>query len=247
MQPTSAPPNSLPSRWLVLVGSAVIVFHLLAVGFHVLAAMSGPWPSMMGPEPYAPPQFAHSAKAEIGEPYLRALRLTDDFHFPSNRPARYGVYCEVLLKDSVGAEIARARLPDPEANWWTRHRQELLVSALAVDAPVASPGSEVIAAPGQKVPELEMWEPAPDNPRHLRLRSVPMHLVPRERMVVAPTPRAKALAQSYARHLCRVYGAASAEVVRYSKDPIPPLVLSGQDLPPGVLDAIESHLGEFRP
>jgi hypothetical protein len=234
-------------RWLVLAGSATIAFHLLAVLVRVLSATSGPWPAGMGAEPYMPPQFAFTMNEELAGPYLRPLRLTHDFHFPSNRPASYGVHCEIVLKDAAGRELKKAMLPDPEANWWTRYRQELLVSALAADMPIPALGSEMLVETGQKQPTIELWQPSAQNPRHLHLRSVLRNEVERNQMFLMPSPRAKALAHSYVRHLCRLHGAASGDLIRRSKDPIQPAVLFGETPPPGALDPVIANFGEYRP
>jgi len=233
-------------RWLVIVSSLVIGFHLLAVLVNALAVWSGPWPVMDGPPMATPPQFAVTLHSRTGD-YLQAVRLTHNFHFTTNRAALPTVYGEAKLRDDEGKEVAVVRIPDPNANRWVRHRQEVLIRGLGDDQPVAPPGTEIIPAPGQKAPEQELWQAAENEPRNLRLVRVPSHLVPRDRPMLAPSPMAITLANSYARYLCRAHGAASVEFVRRSRDAIPPRILFEDNVPAGALDELVSNFGELKP
>jgi hypothetical protein len=71
-------------------------------------------------------------------------------------------------------------------------------------------------------------QPAPvqeDQAIQLRLQEIPQHLVPRTRSVMRPSEWTVLLARSYARHLCREYGAATAEILRHTREPISPAIL----------------------
>src|ERR671922_292126 len=87
-----------------------------------------------------------------------------------------GIYFEAVLKDETGKVVKTLKFPDDQANFWLRQRQVLLARALADDIPVRPPPGEAIAAPRQKAPTVEIWEPGPD--KVFRLHSVPEHLVP---------------------------------------------------------------------
>src|SRR5438094_425610 len=126
--PTS-PPLRLPFA-LKVAGSVFAVGHLLLIGLYALAAESGPWPYNNGPSTSPGPQFATTIIWDVAYPlYLRPLRLTNDYHFASNRPAEYAVYFEVVLKYEYG-EVKTLKFPDDKANPWVRHRQQLLAQQL---------------------------------------------------------------------------------------------------------------------
>lgn len=241
-------------RWLVIVGSGVIAFHLSAVLCGVLAAPSGPWLTPDGGSMSTPPQFAFSLSQAGLSTYLQALKLTHNFHYHTNRPGLPAARLEIRLKDAAGQEVATIPLPDPKANPWVRHRQELLVQWLTNDQPVPPPQTEVIAAPGQRGPTLLIWSrPEEIDPkaareeRRLILHEVEQNQVPRTRLVMRPGDWAMLLVRSYVRHLCRKHGTAQAEVVRYSREAIPPAVLFVPDLPPGVFDDLVSNFGVISP
>jgi hypothetical protein len=84
-------------------------------------------------------------------------------------------------------------------------------------------------------------------PHRLRLKSVPQHLAPRDRSVFRPSEWSLLLARSYARHLCRAHGAASAEIVRHTREAIPPAVLFFDDAPPEAFEELVSTFGEVSP
>jgi hypothetical protein len=65
---------------------------------------------------------------------------------------------------------------------------------------------------------VPIWE----GQQSLRLNRVPEHLVPRNRPVYRPTEWSLVLARSYARFLCRTNGAAYAEIIRHSREILPP-------------------------
>lgn len=242
-QPRSGPAPGLP-RWVVLAASAVIAFHLLAVAVHVLAA-----PVFMGPNPFgfslAPaPPFAAAVDDVTRTHYLLPLKMTHNYHFNTNLPAKEEIAFEIRLKDDQGQPLQTLKFPDDQANAWVRHRQGLLAQGLAGDFPVQPRAGEVIPAPHQQVPVVTIWDMAPGG-NEWRLREVPEHLVPRDRPVNSPSPTALLLARAYARYACRANGAASAEVVRRWRDPVPPAVLFQPDLPAGPPDEFVSSFGEI--
>ncbi len=241
-RPQPGPVTDFLPGWLVGLGSAVICVHLGAVLIWVLAAPSGPWPTLEGPEPFIPPRFATSVSRPARE-YLKAIKLTHNYHFATNRHQDFAAYLEVRLKDDQGKEIARVKFPEDDANFWVRHRESVLTNWFADDLPVAPPQGEVIAAPGQKVPTVTIWDES--SPRELQLKTVPMHLVPRDRPVSQPTEVAMLLAQSYARFLCRQHGAKSAEVIRHAKPSIPPGVILPDGVPPGGFEEFTSDFGDL--
>jgi hypothetical protein len=243
-QPVPDPAEGIP-RWIVVSGSLVIAFHLLAVASGALAAPSGPWPNAEGGGLFTPPQFAFSVREHLTDWYLGLVRMTHNYHFSSNRPAAPGVFFEARLRDAAGQEVAALRFPDPAANPWVRHRQALLAKWLADDQPVPPPAGEVIAAPGQTPPAVVIWDLA--GPHRLRLRAVPQHLVPRDRPVFRPSEWSLVLARSYARHLCRAHGTASAEIVRHTREAIPPAVLFFDDVPAESFEELVASFGEVAP
>lgn len=238
-QSTSHPAADVP-RWLVVVGSIAIAFHLSAVAF---GALAGEGPAVMEGMPAPPPQFAVAVNNVTRPLYLEGAKFTHNYHFLSNRPEWPGVKFEVRLKDSAGKELATVQFPDKNANTWVRHRQLLLARNLGNDPGVMPPQSEEIAAPNQGAEMVQIWDQS-DN-RKLVIKSVPRHLVPRDHAVFQPSDWSLLMARAYVRHLCRVHGAASGEIIRLHQDPIPPMVLS-MDVQAGAFEEIASVFGEFK-
>jgi hypothetical protein len=230
--------------WLTALGSAAVAFHLAAVALLALAAPSGPWPTAFGASTTAGPQFARSVSAVTTPYYLGPLKLTHNYHFAGNRPAATAVYVEARLKDAEGRPVRTVRLPDEGANFWVRHREALLAQWLTDDQPVQPRMGEAIPAPNQAVPTVSIWDGGGPG-RALSLRAVPEHLVPRERPVYRPSDWSLLLARSYARHLCRRHGAASAELVRHTREPILPAVLFLPEPPSDAFDELISNFGEL--
>jgi hypothetical protein len=226
-----------------VTASVVIGSHLLAVTVAVVAAPSGPWPAPEGASLATPPQFAYSMHRDVTASYVQALKLQHNAHFAGNRPGVPGAWFEARLKDDKGREIATVRVPDPAANAWLYHQQACLAGRLADDEPVPPPQSEVIAAPNQEVPTVGIWDIAGN--RKLKLARVPIHLVPRDRPVFRPSEYSLVLARSYARHLCRVYDAATAEIIRHTQDPLPPAVLAADGPPEAAFGELVSNFGEL--
>jgi hypothetical protein len=246
MQPHVPLPARRPPRWLFFAGSAAILFHLTAVAVSALAAPSGPWPSQEGPNPATPPQFAFTLNKDVFGPYLRAIHLASNYHFRTNSSTQPGVTLKVRIKGGTDGKqvIAEVEVPDRGTNPWVRNRESILVSWLASDQPVMPPNSEVIPGPGQKVPTVSIWDM--EEQGQLKLKTVPQHLVPRDRPVLRPSEMSLVLLRSYARHLCRQYEGASVDMVRVSRDPLPPIVLLPRE--PGQEEAgatLTSNYGEF--
>ncbi|MCC6421814.1 MAG: hypothetical protein IT429_26655 [Gemmataceae bacterium] len=241
--PASGAPRPLPT-WLVVAGSAAIVFHLGTVATRALSAQSGMWfvPNF-GPSMAEPPTFAKVIDEVTNRNYLYPLKMTHDYHFPSNRPALPGIEFEARFKDRDG-KLVTLKFPDAKANPWVRHRQHVLAAALGNDIPVQPPQGEVIAAPGQEVRQVQIWDIGPEGA--LQLKTVPEHLVPRNRPVARPNEWALLLARAYARYLAREYGAASVEIVRRSQDPIPPGVMFAPVAPPAnAFPVLVANFGEL--
>jgi len=249
-EPLAEPADRFP-RWLVLGGSAAIILHFAAVVCGALAVPSGPLLSREGPEQAMPPRFA-SAIADLGPTYyLTHLRLAYNFRNAS-RPQQPGVFFKVRLKDADGREMKVLQFPDPDANFWVHQRQSLLVQALADDQNVPPPQGEVIAGPGQQVPTVQYWDAVEGSSagggpggRLLRLRKVPQHLAPREREVMRPSDWSLLLVRSYARYLCRTEGAASAEILRHTREPVSPGMLFVDNPQPTAFEELVSNFGEL--
>jgi hypothetical protein len=255
MHQSISPTTGALPRWLVLVGSAAIVYHLAAITLPVLDMKSGPWPGDFAEAP----AFAHSASA-LSALHGKYLRVVHSYDFPSNRPGDLpGVEFEVRLKDADGNLVQTLHFPDRNANRWVRQRQELLARNLAPDLPLDTPGAELLAAPGQKVPTVSFWtlpnelgasagKPSFNNGKaQLYLRTVEYNQVPRNRELMKPTDWALLLQRSYARYLCRKYGAASAEILRHTREPVSPAVLFGNEMPPNTLEDLVASFGEVTP
>jgi hypothetical protein len=252
-------PGMLPP-WLVVAGSAAILVHFAAVVIPILDMPSGPWATPVGRTVDDPPAFAHAAR-NLADWHGQYLRLANSYHFTFNRPGDApAVEMEVRLKDDTGKVFRTLKFPDPAANPWLRHRQELMARALAPDLPVDPPGQEVLGGVGQRPPTLAVWLTPEDrvpgaaaaqtlaflaDPSiHLRLAAVPLHLIPRGRGVMRPSEWSVLLAQSYARGLCREYGAEKAEIIRHTQEPISPSFLFGQEPSQDAFDELLASFGE---
>ncbi len=232
------------SSWQLAFGSIVIGGHLLAVLVMMLAVPSGPWPTADGNGLSTPPQFAYSLSSLIPSSYLQSLGMADRAGHLSGNPAMIGVSIELRLEDADGRPLTTLRLPDPNRNWWVRHRQGLLARALADDLPVAPPEGEMIAGPGQAVPSTAVWELSTNG--ELELRELPEHLLPRDRPMFRPSEKSLLLVRSMSRHACRAHGAARAEVIRHTQQPIPPAVMFLPNPPPSTAaGSLVSRFGKF--
>jgi hypothetical protein len=253
-QPLS-PTSGAPPRWVVFLGSAAILYHFAAITLAVLDLKSGPWPGGVAEAP----AFAQSASV-LSTIHGDCLRVVHSYDFTSNRPSDLpGVEFEVRLMDADGKVFQTLRFPDQSANFWVRQRQDLLARNLAPDQPLQPPGAELLAAPGQEVPTVSFWalpndfgpnggKPlAPGEKPELRLETVDYNHVPRNRPLMKPTDWALVLERSYARYLCRKHGAASAEVIRHTREPVTPAVLFGNATPPNALEDLVASFGKVMP
>jgi hypothetical protein len=242
------PPNSLPDRvpiprWAVLAGSVLIVLHLGTVVVHAVAAPSGPWPGMEGSEPAPPPQFSALADEDVAVPYLTRIKLTHNYHFPSNRASVPGAYLELQLEDRQGEVFKTIRFPDPNAPSAVRRRQALALRWFIDDRPLQPPQGEKIPAPGGKIPDVLTWKDVEGEMRKTELTPVPEILIRRDRPVFGPTEWSMVVLRSFVRYLCRENdGAESALVVRKSREPVPPRILFEREVPP-LMDVLESNYG----
>lgn len=243
IQARSGPARPLP-RWFMILASVVVAFHLLAVVVLALGASSGPWSTTFGPTPAMGPQFATVLSQVTTDHYLRYLRMTHNYHFATNRPEWAGVFLEVKLKDGKGNVVRTVKIPDEQGNPLLQHRQLLLAQGLANDQPVQARPGEIIAAPGQKIQDIKIW----DNTQGpaLVIKTVPEHLIPRDRPVSRPSEWSQLMARSYMRHLLRQYGAESAELSRHSRDPIRPEWIFAEQAPPGSFTTLVSNFGEIK-
>ncbi len=241
-EPQAVSARALP-RWLILLGSAAVAFHLFALGALVVAAHSGPWPGAVGTIMGMEPPFAAHVSAITTRDYLVPLKMSHNYHFATSRPGAPAAAFEVRLKDSGGQVVQTLEFPDARANCWVRHRQAQLAQDLADDVPVPPRQGETIPAPGQQVPNVTYWDSAEDCA--LRLKTVPEHLVPRDRPVFRPSEWSMVLARSYVRHLCREYGAASGELVRRTREPVAPDLMFTDEPPAAAFDTLVANFGEF--
>jgi hypothetical protein len=62
-----------------------------------------------------------------------------------------------------------------------------------------------------------------------------------------PTEWALVLARAYARHLCRSHGAATAEIVRHTREPVTPAVLFGNDVSAPDFEELLASFGAMSP
>jgi hypothetical protein len=241
-QPASNAPTSV-SRLVVFIGSVTVAFHFLAVISNVLAAPSGPWVSFGDPmgEMAIPPRFAQGLGEVLGPNYLKPIKMLQNYHFVSNQTKLPEVYFEVKLADETNRDAATPKFPDEHANFWVRHRHSLLARGLGGDMPFQPMEGEAVGAPGQSVPDAIVWS---WDGKIKTIESVPQHLVPRNRDVLRPSELARVLARSYARYLCSSTGTASAEVVRYSRYPIPHNVLFMGKPPPDMLEPVIASFGK---
>lgn len=239
------PPRPLPS-WLRRVGTAAVIFKIMALSTLVLAAPSGPWPTDFGSSTALAPFFAGKLNEFFSNVYWSPLRMTHNYHYLSNRPLLPSIFFDVNLKDKEGRTIKSLRFPSKEDLPWIRFRHQLLANGLGDDMPVPPPRGTVIPAPGQQMPRTRIWDPE-EGSNVMKVRVIEEHLVPRDRPVYRPNEWALLLAKSYARHLCSQYGAYKAEVIRHSRDQVSPVVLLAPQLPPGTFNELVSSFGDITP
>ncbi|MSQ97515.1 MAG: hypothetical protein EXR98_23595 [Gemmataceae bacterium] len=239
------PPRPLPFL-ITGAGSLFAVGHLLAIGLLALAAESGPWLMSNGvPSTSLGPEFATRVSANYTVPYyFQRLRMTHNYHFESNKPIALGIYFEVKLKDETGTVVRTLKFPDDKANFWVRHRQNILALGLGNDQQLPRRGTEVIPAKGEKMPTAQIWDKS--DIENWRLKEVEEHLLPRDQPFERPSEEAKKLTQAYMRFLCREHKAASAELIRHHRQAIPPMVLLMGPPPAEAFSEAKSHFGDYR-
>jgi hypothetical protein len=239
------PPRPLP--FLVTgAGSLFAVGHLLVIGLLALAAESGPWLMSNGvPSTALGPEFAARISASFTVPYyFQPLRMTHNYHFESNKPVMLGIYFEVKLRNEAGEVVGHPiKFPDDKANFWVRHRQNLLALGLGNDTVLQRRGTEVIPAKGAKMPTVQIWDKS--EIENWRLKEVEEHLLPRDQTFERPSEEAKKLAQAYLRYLCRQHKAASAELIRHHRQAIAPMVLLMGPPPAEAFSEAKSHFGVY--
>lgn len=71
-------------------------------------------------------------------------------------------------------------------------------------------------------------------------------MLPRDIQLNRPSQWAKVVADAFMRHLCREKNAHSAELIRYSREPIYPAYMFMQAPPPNTFTEMVAHFGEFR-
>lgn len=249
---SAAPTSPLPIA-LKVGGSVFAVGHLVLIGLYALAAMSGPWPVNNGTDTSPGPQFASAIvwNGAYGA-YLAPLRLSNDYHFASNRPAEFAVYFEVQLKYETG-EVKTLKFPDEKANAWVRHRQQLLAQQLAQDVPLPPRGPSMLDVPGENTPTVDIWVPDGELVLRLTAKSENDKML-RQPGILQPTERAKLLANAFTRYLCKEHGAVSAHLTRYSRRAVIPMdmystipeIAQIRPLPPDFFSELKSHFGEYR-
>ncbi len=239
-------------RWLLLLGSGVIVFHFFALLMVVIAVRSGPWwVQEFGPTDMEPPQFAQPFSNWAGRYYLQPLQMAHNYHFSSNRTDISTVYFEAKLKDAKGKVVQTVRFPEANQNFWIQERQRSLALNLGEDDRVEPPRGDEIPAPGKKAPEVEIWDRR-GGQTILQLQSVPKHLLPRgpgAPPVYRPSRWSKTLARSYALYLCRKHEASAVELIRHSREPLfPGLMFWPRDepLPPQTYEELICSYGDYR-
>jgi hypothetical protein len=208
---------------LKAAGTVFILFHLLALGAHVLSARSGPWWSPFGRSPAEPPQFASAISSRVFPWYLQPLRMTHDYHFATNRTDSAEAKFEIVLYDRAGRVVQTLNFPESGGNPWVRHRLDLLAQNLIEDTPIMPPQSESVAAPKKLTRTVEIWEPKEGGPYYIR--RIPEHSIPRNRPVYSPSAWSALVAKSYVRYQCRLHDAASGELIRRSREPVEPSYL----------------------
>jgi len=239
----TSPGRPLP-RWLMLAGSLGIAFHLLAVVVMVLAARSGNWPSPFGRTMQEPPAFAASIGEYTTRYYLQPLHLAHDYHFGSNRTDVSSVRFKVRLKDERGDVVQTLEFPEADANFWVRHRESLLAMSLGDDQPVGSNRQNTLSAEGQ-IERVQVWEQDKSD-RRFHLKSKPVTAISRNLPENGPSAWSQLLAKSYVRYLARKYGADSGELIRESREPIPPVVLIAP-APPDLFNEMIANFTEREP
>ena len=243
-------PPRKPLPGILTIGiSALVALHFLALGAHVLAYRSGPWPTPFDvPSPAEPPKFAQAIDDLVFPWYLDKLRMTHNYHFATNQTEAFDVYFEVRLKDAAGKVVKSLKFPEEGGNTWVRHRQKQLAQALFGDQPLQPPQTERVPSPLVLIWKIVEPESTQQKAVYV-LDKILEHNIPRDRPSMRPTEWSVAVAKSYVRHLCREHGAASGELIRHSREAIPaipsPEVVNV--LPPDTFVEMVANFGEYKP
>jgi len=268
-------PAPLLPRWVVLTVSAVVGFHLFALGIVVLAAQNGPWwVEQMGRNLTSPgPQFAGAFNEWTAPYYLHPLGLAQDGHYESNRTLFSTVQVKVhLTKDEDGQETVLT-FPDPKANMWVRHRQSILIQRFGDDQPHMlnqDPSVRITAPEGKADMAFFLFPTNPNDPdSDLIFYETPQFEFKRvkekyrEFPFFGPSESSMILMTSFIRHLQHEHGAAKVEVVRQSRNPRFPMLMMQRDptvpdklfvddptplgLPPQYLKTMTVRFGDGQP
>lgn len=217
------PKTAMAPLWVRVGVSVWLLVHLAAIIARPLSANSGLWPTEGGSGLASPPHFVQPIADRLTPTYLRALRMTHNFHFHSNEPMPE-THFEAVLKDGAGAEIAKVRFPTVGGNAEVAYRELLLGNNLYDDDQVQSPPGESLPAPNTPVKTVRYW--ATKEQKIHRIETVAEHLVrDLPQPVYGPSEKSLIFARAYARRLCRQYNAKTCEIVRRSRSPISPNVL----------------------
>jgi hypothetical protein len=240
----SSPQSQAPwPRWVIVLASAPIVFHLGCVILQTLAAPSGPWATPDGAGMAIPPPALALLNESVALHYLQGVGLTHNYHFPTNRVGSPDAYLEIHLEDDAGKPLKTVRFPDPDAPPLVRQRQHQLIRWLVEDQPIAPPRGERIYPPGLIPPRVPFWDML--DARRLELRvDLPETEIPRNRMVFRPTRWSMVVIRSIARHECRIHGAAHARVIRYSREVTSPEALVNPQAIPSAIEDLVSDYGK---
>ncbi len=226
----AATPWTAGARWAASVVAAV---HMAIVGHHVFGNRSAWAASGAPPSRNPPPPFVHLPFARAAEKYLEVLRVDKNGRFPGIFAGGAEARLEIRGPDGT----VRARLPDPEAWWPVRQRQQALATALLTDVPVQPWAAGERSFPAGAIPTRQVWRIEADG-QPAKLLSLPEQELSRDpgRRDLGPSPWQQAVARSYARRL----GGADAEVRRIWSTQIP---LSTLMAPAAKPDAAAAELG----
>lgn len=235
----------MPPKWVMVLGSIAILFHLFCAFITPLFMTSGPWPIPGGGSvEWLAPEFAITAGSAIAEPYRQALKSTYHFRFPSIKQEQLEISMEVILRNAAGTVTARRTFPDPEAPASIRFRQMLMVQQLGNDIPMDPQAGVKLAAPGQTLPKLRWWQS--DGERHMVLKEADPNEVPRNQSFMTPSPIQYTVAKSFARYLARNNAQQKVELVRAWHDPLLPMVLIQNEAPTAdLIRPFQSSYGEL--
>lgn len=240
---TNSPP--LPSAWIMVIGSALILFHLFCALITTLFMSSGPWPIPGGGSAeWLAPEFAITAGTTIAEPYQRVFKNTHAFRFPSIKQEGLEITMEVVLRDATGTVTSKHSFPAPEAPASVRYRQLVLAQQLGNDMPLPPQTGVIIAPAGEKLPTVRWWHQEAD--RRMVLKEADPNTVPRNQSFMTPSPFQYIVAKSFARFLGRQHPGQKVEIIRAWHEPILPMVLLDRDPPTSdILRQFQSSYGEL--